>query len=455
MKNEHPAMNRNFDLIVVGTGVAAEIVTRCAKAGWSVAVVDRRPYGGTCALRGCVPKKILVGAAETVHRARALTGKGVPAADLALDWSDLIRFKRALVEPTPERTERDWNELGVAQLHGRARFTGPTALAVGDEQLTARHIVIATGARPAPMSFPGAEHLITSDEFLELPRLPVSVCFVGGGYVSFEFAHVAARAGARATIVHKGERPLDGFDPALVDMLVARSRALGIAVELGAHVQSVEASGGRLVVRASRERSRVSLGADLVVHGAGRVPDLDDLDLPAAGIARERRGVTVDAHLRSVSNPAVYAAGDAAASGPPLTPKASHDVDVLAANLLEDGRRTVSYEGIASVVFSIPPLAGAGLTEVAARERGLRFRTSSRDTSDWFSTQRLGETVSAYKVLIEEPGNRILGAHLLGPGADETINVFSAAIRLGIRADELKQVLFAYPTAGGDIPHML
>ena len=115
----------------------------------------------------------------------------------------------------------------------------------------------------------------------------------------------------------------------------------------------------------------------------------------------------------------------------------------------------MNYEGIASVVFSIPPLAAAGLTEAEARERGLRFRTSWRDTSDWFSTQRIGETVSAYKVLIEEPGNRILGAHLLGPGAEEAINVFSAAIRLGIRADELKQVPFAYPTASGDIPHML
>ncbi len=448
-------MHRNFDLIVIGTGVAAEIATRCAKAGWSVAVVDRRPYGGTCALRGCVPKKILVGAAETVHVARSLTGKGVAAAGLALDWPDLIRFKRSLIEPTPGRTEREWADLGVAAYHGRARFTGPTALAIGDEEVTAKRIVIAAGARPAPMAFPGAEHLSTSDEFLELPRLPVSLCFVGGGYVSFEFAHVAARAGARATIVHKGERPLDGFDPALVDMLVARSRALGIAVELGAHVQGIEESGGRLVVRAVRERSRISLDADVVVHGAGRVPDLDDLDLPAANVAREKRGVTVDAHLRSVSNPAVYAAGDAAASGPPLTPKASHDVDVLAANLLEDHRRTVNYEGIASVVFSIPPLAAAGLTEAEARERGLRFRTSWRDTSDWFSTQRIGETVSAYKVLIEEPGNRILGAHLLGPGAEEAINVFSAAIRLGIRADELKQVPFAYPTASGDIPHML
>jgi len=444
-----------FDLVVVGTGITAEIATRCARAGWRVAVVDSRPFGGTCALRGCVPKKILVGAAEVVDAARALAGKGVPGAGLALDWPDLMRFTRSLVDPTPANTEREWTELGVAQFHGRARFTGPTTVAVGDEQLTGRHVVIAAGARPAPLRFPGADLLTTSDEFLELPRLPLSLVFIGGGYVSFELAHVAARAGARATIVHRAARPLDEFDPALVDMLVARSRELGIAVELEAHVDGIEASHGLLSVRASRGRARMSIDADMVVHGAGRVPDLDDLDLAAAGVERTERGVTVDAHLRSVSNAAVYAGGDAAASGPPLTPKASHDVDVLAANLLEDGRRTVNYDGIASVVFTIPPLATAGLTEAAAHARGLRFRTSWRDTSGWFSTRRLGEGVSAYKVLIEEPGDRILGAHLLGPGADEAINVFATAIRLGIRATDLKQVIFAYPTTGGDIPHML
>jgi glutathione reductase (NADPH) len=155
------------------------------------------------------------------------------------------------------------------------------------------------------------------------------------------------------------------------------------------------------------------------------------------------------------SNPAVYAGGDAAASGPPLTPKASHDVEVLVTNLLEGNRRKPNYAGIASAVFTLPPLAAVGLTEDEARASGARFHTNWQDTSGWFNTRRVGETTSGFKVLVEEGTRRILGAHLLGPHADEVINLFAVAIRLGIRADDLKEVIFAYPTGGSDVRFML
>jgi glutathione reductase (NADPH) len=151
----------------------------------------------------------------------------------------------------------------------------------------------------------------------------------------------------------------------------------------------------------------------------------------------------------------VYAGGDAAASGPPLTPKADHDVDVLVTNLLEGNRRAANYAGIASAVFSVPPLTSAGLTEAAARAAGRRFRTNWQDSSGWFNTRRVGETTSGFKVLIEDETDRIIGAHLLGPHADEMINVFAVAIRLGIPARDLKQTPFAYPTHSSDIRFML
>ncbi len=448
-------MERRFDLVVVGTGVTSVVASRCREAGWTVAVVDSRPFGGTCALRGCVPKKILVGAAEAVHGARDMADMGVPAASLTIDWPALMRFKRSLVDPTPLRTEQAWAKMGVEQFHGRARFVGPITLAVGDDSLAGRRVLIAAGAMPAPLKFPGAERLATSEDFLNLDRMPPRIVFVGGGYISFEFAHVAARAGAEVTILHRGARPLEGFDAGLVELLVRRTRELGIRVELDIEVLGVDSGGGGLTVRGRQRGTERRFEADMVVHGAGRVPELDDLDLDAAGVQHEKRGVTVNEYLQSVSNPAVYAGGDAAASGPALTPKADHDAGVLVTNLLEGNRRAVNYEGIASAVFTIPPLASAGLTEDAARAAGLKFRTSWQDTSGWFNTRRVGETASGFKVLIEEGTGRILGAHLLGPHAAEVINLFAIAIRLRIPADDLRQVIFAYPTNGSDIRFML
>lgn len=448
-------MERRFDLVVVGTGVTAAVASRCREAGWSVGVVDSRPFGGTCALRGCVPKKILVGAAEAVNGARNMATIGVPADGLTIDWPALMRFKRSLVDPTPRRTEEGWATIGVEQFHGRARFLDSTTLAVGEDRLIGRRVLIAAGAIPAPLTFPGADRLATSEDFLNLDRLPARIVFVGGGYIAFEFAHVAARAGADVTILHRGARPLEGFDADLVELLVRRTRGVGIRVELQTEVLGVERDDRGVSVRARQQGQERRFDGDLAVHAAGRVPELDDLDLDTAGVEREKRGVVVNQYLQSVSNPAVYAGGDAAASGPPLTPKADHDAAVLVTNLLEGNRRVVNYDGLASAVFTLPPVASAGLTEDGARAAGLKFRTRWQDTSGWFNTRRVGETVSGFKVLVEEGTDRILGAHLLGPNAAEVINLFAVAIRLRIPADDLKQVIFAYPTSGSDIRFML
>jgi glutathione reductase (NADPH) len=266
---------------------------------------------------------------------------------------------------------------------------------------------------------------------------------------------VAARAGARVTILHRGPRPLEGFDPDLVGLLVKRTREAGIRVEVATDVNGIEKRNGQLTVRSVARGEERRFDADVVVHGGGRVPEIDDLGLEAAGIKREERGVTVNEYLQSVSNPSVYAAGDAAASGPPLTPKAGHDAEVVATNLLEGNRRRVDYSGIASVAFTVPPLAAAGLTEEAARSEGLKYSARWQDTSQWVNSRRRGESGSGFKILIEDGTRRILGAHLLGPEADVTINIFAVAIRARVPADDVKAVLFAYPTVAADIPYML
>src|SRR5881397_3779597 len=266
-------VERQYDLVVVGTGVASAVASRCREAGWRVAVVDSRPFGGTCALRGCNPKKVLVSAAEAVHAVQNLAGKGVRARELAIDWPELMRFKRTFTDPVPELTEQGWAKAGVDLFHGRARFVGPTTLVVEDDRLVGRRVLIAAGAMPVPLKFPGAERLTTSEQFLNLDSLPRRVAFVGGGYIAFEFAHVAARAGARVTIIHRGSRPLEAFDPDLVDMLVKRTRDVGIGVELDAEVGGITVDAKGLVVRATQRGTERRFEVDMAVHSAGRVPE--------------------------------------------------------------------------------------------------------------------------------------------------------------------------------------
>jgi glutathione reductase (NADPH) len=450
------SMVRRFDVVAIGTGSAASTVASlCRGAGRQVAVVDSRPFGGTCALRGCDPKKVLVGAGELVDWLRRMQGKGVPSSS-RIDWPELMRFKRTFTDPIPKQREEGFRKRGIAAFHGRARFTSPTSLQVGDEALEARNIVIASGAKPAELRIPGAALASTSDDFLELEQLPKRIAFIGGGYISFEFGHLSARAGASVMILHRGPRPLVRFDPDLVHALVNKSRSIGIDIRLNTEVKAIHGKPGDLKVRVSSEGREQDLEADLVVHGAGRVPDIDDLELDRGNVAHDRRGVTVNEYLQSVSNPAVYAAGDAAATGAPqLTPVAGYDGRIVAANLLEGNHRKPDYRGVASVVFTVPPLAGTGLQEQEAREQGLRFRVNHADTSGWFSSRKVAEDCSGFKTLVEEGSGRILGAHLLGPQSEETINVFALAIRRGISAAEVKDTFFAYPTRGSDIEYML
>ena len=450
-------MAKKFDLVVMGTGSAGSIPAhKCREAGWEVAVIDELPYGGTCALRGCDPKKVLVGAAELADWARRMKARGIVPDQLRIDWANLMQFKSSFTEPVPKSRERSFTKKGIATYHGAARFLDKSRIQVGDDTLEARQFVIASGASPATLGIPGEELLSTSTDFLGLEKLPKRIVFIGGGYISSEFAHVALRAGASATILHRSDRPLRGFDPDLVNSLIKATKDLGIEVKLNSPVKAIEKRRNSFLVKSESEKGAFETEADLVVHGAGRVPNVDSLDLASAGIDASKRGVIVNEHMRSVSNPAVYAAGDAAATeGPPLTPVASMEGHVVAANLLKGDKRKADYTGVASVVFTIPPLAAVGLREDEAHDKKLRFRVQAGDSSDWYSSRRVGEEVSGYKVLIEEESGKILGAHLLGAHSEELINLFSLAIRFGIKASDLKQMPYAYPSRSSDVSYMV
>jgi glutathione reductase (NADPH) len=446
-----------YDLVVVGTGMAgSSVATRCAKAGWRVAIIDDEPYGGTCALRGCDPKKVLVGVSELVDWQRRMVGRGI-SGEIHLDWAALMNFKRTFTEPVPARQEAAYRKLGIDTYHGVGRFVGPERFSADGKELASKFFVIASGARPAPLGIPGEEHVKTSTDFLDLDALPPRIAFIGAGYIAFELAHIAARAGAKASVLGRG-RALRLFDSDLVTRLVEHTRNLNVDVRLDSPVESVEQIGREFRVNFRGAGGKDSVSTDLVIHAAGRVPKTSALDLARANVETNERGaVKVNDWLQSVSNPKVYAAGDAAFSpgALPLTPVAAHQGIIVASNLLHGNKKTPDYRGTPSVVFTTPSLAGVGLTEEEARHKGIKVRVKSEDTRDWFSNRRVCATTSMYKTLTEYGSDQLLGAHLLGPGAEEVINLFALAIRHGIKAPELAHTIYTYPTSGSDIPYML
>lgn len=450
-------MAEAFDLVVIGTGSGGSgPAYRCRSAGWRVGVVDELPYGGTCALRGCDPKKVLVGAAELVDWNRRMRGRGMTG-DARISWPELMRFKRTFTDPVPASRDAGFKKAGVQTYRGPARFVGPDKVAVAGAVLEARHFVIASGAKPKRLGIPGEEYLVTSTDFLDLDQIPPRVAFVGAGYISFEFAHIAHQAGAKAIICGRGA-PLVHFEPDVVTRLVTHTRSLGIDVRLDTQVTGIDKREGGYCLRLDTQGRPGTVDADLVVHGGGRVPNTEGLELSAGNIAMEPNGgIKVNQFLQSVTNPRVYAAGDVAGSpgSLPLTPVAGYEGVVVATNLLKGNTLTPDYGTIPSVVFTIPPLAGVGLTEAQARDRALDVRVKAGDTAEWYSSRRLAETAAMFKVIVENGTDRIVGANLLGPHAEEVINLFALAIRHGLKAADLKHALYAYPTVGSDVPYMM
>lgn len=450
-------MGESFDLVVLGTGAGgAAPASKCSAAGWRVAVVDNQPYGGTCALRGCDPKKVLVGATDLFSWHNRMREHGVTG-EAKIDWPALMQFKRTFTDPIPAARQASLVKAGIETLHGEAHFIGEDRLIVDGRELNSKHVVIATGSGPRLLGIPGEDLVISSTQFLELDSLPSRIAFVGAGYISLEFAHIARRAGAKVTVIGRGA-PLPGFDEALVDRLLAHTRDIGIDVLLESEVTEVTRVGSSDVFRVHiRDESR-TVDVDLVVHGAGRVPNTAQLGAAAGHLQLDSRGaVEVNEFLQSPTNPRVYAAGDVALppGSLPLTPVGSHEGAVVASNLLHGNNKRPDYRGIPSVVFTLPHLAGVGLTEKAARAHGFNVRVKTGDTTSWFSNRRLLEPVGMFKTIIDADSDQVLGAHLLGAHADEVINLFAFAVRFGILASDLKHMIYAYPTSASDLPYML
>ncbi|MCE5328850.1 NAD(P)/FAD-dependent oxidoreductase [bacterium] len=442
-------ISNHFDVLVIGSGVAGNsIAHKCADAGLNTAIADYRPFGGTCAMRGCDPKKILVDTAYIADIKKRLPA--LITSNPEINWKDLISFKKSFTDAIPQKREESYKKANIAMLRGKAYFDSGDSVIINNKKYIADKIVIATGAKPQKLNIEGENYLITSDDFLELEELPEDIIFIGGGFISFEFAHIASRFGSNVKIFHNNNEPLNMFDREIVFKMINYSKDIGIDVILDSPVNKIEKNGSQFIVHSAKG----SFLGKVVIHGAGRVADIDELNLEAANI-KYGKGILVNDYMQSVSNEKVYAAGDSAAGAPPLTPVGSAEAEIAAENIIKGNILKRDFKIIPSTLYTIPPLAGVGLSEENAKKKGLDFKVNFSDTSNWYHSKKTGFKGTYYKVLIENKTDKIIGAYIFSPNAEDTVNLLTIAMHVEITTEKLKDIIFNYPSITSDIKYMI
>lgn len=448
-----------YDVVVVGSGTAGQTAAyRLKDNGLKVALVEKSDYpGGTCALSGCQPKKWFYELTETVARSRHLLEKGIVTPP-AVSWSSILVQKNKFTHYIPDNTVEGLMEAGIDFIEGTAHFLNPDELEVEDQRLKSKFFILATGAKPMPLPIEGKEHIITSNDFLNLKDLPKRILFIGGGFISFEFAHFAARLGPQniqTVIIEAGDRPLAPFDSEMVDLLVKASGDENIQIYTKVQIKSIEKHKGEFIVKTESDDK---FETDLVVHGAGRAADIESLNLEAGGVQFSKKGIGVDNHMRT-SNPKVFAVGDCADSIQ-LARVADYEAKVAAHHILaqlnDTDKDTIDYNTVPVLLFTYPQYGMVGKTEDLLKEEGVEYQKSFGKNLRWPTYRRVGLDHAAYKILAG-PDGQILGAHIISDNASGLVNTLKTAMLNGTTADVLyrQSIMTPYPTRESDIIYML
>ncbi len=447
-------MSDQYDVIILGGGNAGFGVSAiAAEAGKKIAFIEERDFGGTCPNRGCTPKKVLVAAAHALDEIERAAVHHIDVGKAKLDWAKLIRREKEMIAFIPDAM------TGVAEkrgdvYRGTAKFVGPNTIEVDGRILHGDNIVIATGSKTRSLPIPGNELMITSDDVLSEQAQPADVVFIGGGVIAMEFSHVYARAGTQVTILEAMPRLLPRVDVDAVAAIQAESERIGITVQTSVTVKAVTKVGDRLRVTYESDGQEQSLEAERVINGAGRVANVEGLDLDAGKVAHDRIAVEVDDYLRSTSNPSVWVAGDALVNSPQLSPIASYEGRIVGQNIVNGPTVKPDYQVIPSGIYTVPALSTVGLTEEQAKQSSADIKITSSEMTGWFSGKSYGETVAWAKVLVDQSADRIVGAHLVGHQGEELIHLFAMAMRHGIKASALKDDMFAFPTFSSDVKNL-
>lgn len=447
-------MTQHWDLIVIGGGSAGlACAQRAAEHGARVALAEPGAIGGTCINVGCVPKKITYHAADLAHGIHDAAGYGFDVKLAGHDWSVLKQRRDAYVHRLHGIYRENLARRNVSLLRAGARLMGRGQVAIGGDTHEAPHIVVATGGRPLIPHVPGAAAGISSDGFFALPRMPASVAIIGSGYVAAELSGVFAALGARVTVAIRHERMLRSFDEMLSLRLMTAMQADGIEIVDHAEVSAIStADGGHRVALADGR----SLGPfECVIWAIGRTPNTANLGLAEAGVAQGARSEIATDLRQDTSAPGIHAIGDVAGRAE-LTPVAIAAGRRLADRLFGgQPDRHLDYRLIPTVIFSHPPIGTVGLTEVAARaEHGDAVTVFQGDFMPLYHGMTERRRRAEIKLVTTGPERRIVGLHVIGMGADEMLQGFAVAMRMGATKRDFDDTVAIHPTSAEEFVTM-
>lgn len=447
-------MPAHYDLIVIGGGSGGlACAQRAADHGARVALVEPRPLGGTCVNAGCVPKKVMYYAASLAEGLRDAAGYGFDVGLRGHDWHALKLARDAYVRRLNGIYAANLERRKIVHLRETARFSGPDTVVAGADVLTAPHVVVATGGRPTVPAIPGAGLGITSDGFFQLERRPASVAILGSGYVAVELAGVFAALGTRVTLVLRHDRVLRSFEPMLSAALMHQMREDGIEIVDHAVPAQLRETGGHF--EAWTADGRILGPFECVLWAAGREPVVEGLGLDAAGVAQYDDGYVITDELQQTNVDGVYAIGDVTGREA-LTPVAIAAGRRLADRLFGGmaGRR-LDYSLIPTVIFSHPPIGTVGLTEPEARDlHGDAVKCYAAGFTPMYHALTDRKRRAEMKLVTVGPEERILGLHVIGEGADEMLQGFAVALRMGATKRDFDDTVAIHPTSAEEFVTM-
>jgi len=447
-----------YDAIVIGTGQAGpSLARRLAGAGMTVAVIERKLFGGTCVNTGCVPTKAMVASAYAAHLARRAVEYGVTASGVGVDMKKIKARRDAISSEQSAGVESGLEKTkGCTVYRGHARFESPTEVSVGGERLAAPRVFINVGGRAATPPISGLDRVphLDNSSIMGLEEVPRHLLVVGGSYVGLEFAQIFRRFGSEVTMIEKMPRLASREDPDVSDGIRAILEREGVAVRLKAECLAAERRGAEIVVETACEGADTEAVGSHLLLAAGRRPNTDDLGLEKAGVATDARGyITVDDELKT-NVPGIWALGDCNGRGA-FTHTSYNDFEIVAANLLDGDPRRVSDRITAYNLYIDPPLGRAGLTETEVRASGRPALHASRPMTRVSRAVEKGETQGFMKIVVDKETRLILGAAILGTGGDEVIHSILDVMYAKAPYTVIERAMHIHPTVSELVPTML